>query len=431
MSRTFVRQFDLRVDGAKKLDDVKAWLLDLVAKETKSGEIQTSQVKPVERLNLLKVRLEGSAAGVSRVVANIADGSGLRIQHDSVRVRPPAAPKPDYLVPPPALDYPALVPPPVLDYPDLPALLRIGLEPGLLVPPIRPKPTSMTASETVTVAVVDSGIMVTHPDLEHRLWSGTIGGLPHKHGVRCIGGELSSDIADQDGHGTMLAGTVLSVTGGAPDVRLMAVMFFDARALPGPANAAAAIGFAAKAQPKADIINLSWDISIGSFALEEAIDKACEGGALVVIAAGNSGSDNDRSLAIPAHYRKICPERIITVMATDRYDEKASFSNYGAETVDLAAPGVGVMTTRASLSTTSKNGLKQNPFYRRHVSYNGTSVAAALVSGAAALLKSRNRSLTADALKECLIRTVDPVPGLKCKSGGRLNVANALARCCD
>jgi subtilisin family serine protease len=205
----------------------------------------------------------------------------------------------------------------------------------------------------------------------------------------------------------------------------MAVKFFDADALPGPSNGAAAIEFATGAQPKTDIINLSWDLGIGSFALEKAIEKACDAGALVVIAAGNSGTDNDRARAIPAHYRTIRPEQIITVMATDRYNEKASFSNYGAATVDLAAPGVDIVTTRASLSKASKNDLTRNPFYRRHVSYNGTSAAAALVSGAAALLKSLEPKLTACELKVRLCESVRKMPGLKskCVSGGILDLS--------
>jgi thermitase len=300
-------------------------------------------------------------------------------------------------------------------FPDPRTRHRIGLKPE--------QPPARGASEGPVVAVVDSGMMVTHPDLERRLWRGTIDGQPRDYGARCIGGERGRDVTDQDGHGTRLAGTILTVTGNVP-VQLMAVKFFDADALPGPANGAAAIDFATRAQPKADIINLSWDLGIGSPALKDAIRRACEGGALVVIAAGNSGADNDQAPAIPAHYRKIWPERIITVMATDRYDEKASFSNYGAKTVDLAAPGVDIVTTRASLSRASQADLTQNPFYRKYRSYNGTSAAAALVSGAAALLKSLNPNLTADQLKVKLCTSVRQTTGLKskCVSGGILDL---------
>jgi hypothetical protein len=404
MSAIVVRRFDLRVDDAKELGDVRKWLSSL-AKKKEASERLTSWVKAVERLNLLEVRLEGNSGAISRVVAHIADHPSLRIQRDSVRVGSPAALE--------------------LEYPDPRVLARIGLKPALRVPPVRSTARSVTGTETVTVAIIDSGIMVTHPNLESHLWRGTVDGLPHRYGARCIGGELAPDITDQDGHGTRLAGTILSVTGGRPDIRLMAVKFFDADALPGPSNGAAAIEFATGAQPKTHIINLSWDLGIGSFALEKAIEKACDAGALVVIAAGNSGTDNDRARAIPAYYRTICPEQIITVMATDRYNEKASFSNYGAATVDLAAPGVDIVTTRASLSKASKNDLTRNPFYRRHVSYNGTSAAAALVSGAAALVKSLEAKLTAKELKVRLCESVRKMPGLKskCVSGGLLDLS--------
>lgn len=304
-------------------------------------------------------------------------------------------------------------------YPDARTRNRIGLKPGLPPrdPAARPKPT--------VVAVVDSGMMVTHPDLEGHLWRGTFDKWPRDYGARCIGGERGPDITDQDGHGTRLAGTILTVAGGGPDVRLMAVKFFDADALPGPANGAAAIEFATSAEPKADIINLSWDLGIGSPALKAAIQTACEGGALVVIAAGNSCSDNDCVPAIPAHYREVCPRQIITVMATDRYNEKASFSNYGAKTVDLAAPGVDIVTTRASLSRASQADLTRYPFYRKYRPYNGTSAAAALVSGAAALLKSLYPNLTAYELKDKLCGSVREMPGLKskCVSGGLLDLS--------
>ena len=302
-------------------------------------------------------------------------------------------------------------------YPDARIRNRIGLKPGL---PPRDPPARPASVKPTVVAVVDSGMMVTHPDLQGHLWRGTF-----DYGARCIGGKRGPDITDQDGHGTRLAGTILTVAGGRPDVRLMAVKFFDADALPGPANGAAAIEFATRAEPKADIINLSWDLGIGSPALKVAIQTACEGGALVVIAAGNSGSDNDRVPAIPAHYREICPSQIITVMATDRDDEKASFSNYGAETVDLAAPGVDIVTTRASLSRAAQAELTRYPFYRKYRSYNGTSAAAALVSGAAALLKSLDPNLTAYQLKDRLCGSVRKMPGLKskCVSGGLLDLS--------
>src|SRR5262249_43519653 len=194
-----------------------------------SGKLRCS-IKMVEHGNLLQVRLEGNAVATSRLVAHIADQPRLRIQRDSVRVALPAPPKVDYQDRKPLTA-------PELEYPDPRVLVRIGLEPGSPVPPVR----SVTGKDTVTVAIIDSGMMVSHPDLEGHLWKGTVDGLPHRYGARCIGGGLTPDIVDQDGHGTRLAGTVLSVTGDRPDIRLMAVKFFDSHALPPPAHGAAAI----------------------------------------------------------------------------------------------------------------------------------------------------------------------------------------------
>jgi subtilisin family serine protease len=392
MSPTVVRRFDLRVDQDKALDDVSDLLRKLVRQE--SG-IDPAQIKRAEALSLLEVRLQGDSSAISRVVAQVGGWPNLRIQHDAIRVAAPAGA--------------GLVGPGPRG-----ALIRTGVEPGAWKAPVDPA----TSSASVTVAIVDSGIMVDHPELKENLWTGTVDGR-QAHGARCIAGTRSRDVTDRDGHGTRLAGTILSVARGAPGVRLMAVKFFDADHLPGPGNGADGIDFAV--EHHADIINLSWDLGMGSPGLARAIQAACDAGALVVIAAGNSGTNNDVIPTIPACYRKDRTERIITVMATDRYDEKASFSNYGIRTVDLAAPGVGLVATRAALTGASAvRDRLTRPF-------TGTSASAATVTGAAALLKLRDPSLTAEALKARLTLSASPPRGLKCIHG-RLNLAEARTR---
>jgi subtilisin family serine protease len=402
MSQVVVRRFDVQVEEPRLLAYVRD---SLRAPKT---SLETKQVGA----SLLEVRLAGNVTVVSDVVSTVAGTRGVRIHHDRVRLAQTAQDtslRPDSVYPAPR------------------TLLSIGLKPG---PPPTAPPGDLVAATPTVVAVVDSGMMVTHPDLKGRLWRGTAKGRPREYGARCIGGgDESPDVSDQDGHGTRLAGTILTAAAGAQGIQLMAVKFFDADTLPGPVNGAAAIKFATKAEPKAHIINLSWDLALGSSDLERAIQEACEGGALVVIAAGNSGSDNDLIPTIPAHYRKLCAPQIITVMASDRYNEKASFSNYGATTVDLAAPGVDIVTMRASASGASENELARYPFYRRHRSYNGTSAAAALVSGAAALLRSRTPSLSAIDLKDLLCGSVQTKPSLrsKCITGGLLDIEAAKA----
>jgi len=397
MSPTVVRRFDLRVDQDKTLDDVIERLRKLVAKQPKICPPQIERA--VEPLSLLEVRLEGDATAIEGVMAQIGQWPRLRVQHDAIRVVGPVAHGPDH----PGRRG---------------ALLRIGLQADLESGASKAPVYRATSSTPVTVAIVDSGLMVDHPDLKDHLWTGTVDGAP-ANGACCIGGTLSRDLTDRDGHGTQLAGTILSVSRDAPGVRLMAVKFFDADHLPGPDNGAAGITFAI--EQGADIINLSWDLGMGSPALEDAIQAAYDAERLVVIAAGNSGSNNDEIPTIPACYRKGRDRRIITVMATDRYDEKASFSNYGPRTVDIAAPGVDLRTTRAAL--TGVGGLEG----RAYRSFTGTSAAAAAVSGAAALLKSREPGLTAEDLKTRLASSVRPARGLKCVYG-RLDLAEALTR---
>ena len=156
--------------------------------------------------------------------------------------------------------------------------------------------------------------------------------------------------------------------------------------------------------------------------LEQAFHKACEH-ALVVIAAGNYGSDNDwhggQTLArAPVRYAKDHPEGTIVVMAADE-SGKAWFSNYGRQSVDLAAPGIAITSTRRCLSKEAAR--TPAAAYRTH---GGTSAASALVAGAAALLMSRYPGLSVPQVKRCLVDSVDTLPGLTCASG----VASTLPR---
>lgn len=342
----------------------------------------------------LDVRLGGRPPAVARVLADLRGLRGVRISKDRITVRPDPRYGPHGRV-----------------YPDRRALLRMGVEPD--------EPTAAPAraprADPVVVAIVDSGITVWHPILRGHLWMGD-GAI---HGMRFIDGVSDSDITDENGHGTMLAGVVLAAAARDPAVRIMTAKFFDAATPARPDNAAAAIDFAVRSG--AHIINLSWSVGLGSARLKTAVERACQH-ALVVIAAGNFGSDNDRVFRAPPKYAVDVPTAI-TVMATDAGDEKAWFSNYGHRSVDVAAPGVGIVSTRRLLARTAAAGSRELR------TYSGTSAAAAFVSGAAALLKSRDPQLTATTLKARLMDAVDTVPALerKCIRGGRLNIGKALA----
>jgi subtilisin family serine protease len=384
MAAKVVRRFEVPVARADVLRDVK----DAVEAAVRApGEI-TPKFAEVTRPPLLEVRLEGAASAISKAMKHLAKVPGIRIQHDVTRVQREGRNGPVY--------------------PDPLARVRIGAE---ALPPAGD-------SVPVTVAIVDSGLMVEHPVFKDHLWEGD-GGI---HGKQFIEGKRDNDISDQDGHGTLVAGTVLATAVGAP-VKLMAAKFFDAANSARPDYAASALDFAVKNGAK--IIVLAWDVGIGSAKLEKAFREACKH-ALVVIAAGNYGSDNDwhdgRSWArAPVRYTKDNSASTITVMASDASNEKAWFSNYGRESVDLAAPGIGITSTRRCLS---KAGAEGPTAYGTH---GGTSAAAAHVAGAAALLMSRYSKLSVQQIKECLVRSVDTPPTLKCASGGRLNVGAAVA----
>src|SRR6266511_3924965 len=128
---------------------------------------------------------------------------------------------------------------------------------------------------------------------------------------------------------------------------------------------------------------------------------------------GNSNHDADDRPDFPA---SLDCESLISVAASTSDDEPATFSNYGALTVDLAAPGESVLSTYRGAG--------------HYISFSGTSMASPHVAGAAALLLARSNSLTPSALKALLLATVDPLPQWQGRvvSGGRLNVGSALAR---
>jgi Subtilase family len=257
----------------------------------------------------------------------------------------------------------------------------------------------------VTVAIIDSGIQKTHEDLD----SASISGL------RVIP-PASNNFADDIGHGTMVAGTItahtnnaLGIAGEASNIYIFAVKFNDVRTPPTGVAAVAAIYQALLRGAK--IINASWHVLNVTGLLALAIQSAGSQGCLVVAAAGNSGSDNTEIPTLPASYDF---DNMVVAMASDEHDEKAWFSNYGAN-VDLAAPGVRILST----------GLYYvNPAYR---GYSGTSAAAAYVSGAAALLLKID-DWTPQEIRTHLIASAEPVRKLRglCQANGRLSLSRAV-----
>lgn len=216
------------------------------------------------------------------------------------------------------------------------------------------------ASSSVVVAVVDSGVDPTHPDLAGRV----VAGRDHVAN--------DADPSDEHGHGTHVAGIAaastdngIGIAGTAPGATILSERVLDSTGSGYMSWIAAGIVHAADSG--AQVINLSLSGSTGTRALRDAVLHARAKGAVVVCAAGNDGSS---TLPYPAAY----PE-CITVGATDSSDRRASFSNTGAE-VDLVAPGVSILSTVRGAS---------------YASWNGTSMATPFVSGTAALLVAQGR----------------------------------------
>ncbi len=284
----------------------------------------------------------------------------------------------------------------------------------------------------VIVAVVDSGIRYTHQDLAANMWvnPGESGAGKETNGVDDDGDGYVDDVygvnvlnhsgnPDDDwGHGTHVAGIIgavgnnsLGVTGIAWHTKLMACKFIDGSGNYAVSDAVTALDYARR--KGANVVLAAWGgYSFTSAALRDAFVALRDAGIIVVAAAGNSGTNNDTTPLYPASYEY---PNVISVAATDHADSLASFSDYGALTVDLAAPGSDIL----SCSNTS------NADYR---TLSGTSMASAHVAGAVALVWSHFPTDTYQQVISRIVSTVDPVPALsgKVMSGGRLDLAAAL-----
>lgn len=309
-------------------------------------------------------------------------------------------------------------------YPELWGLNRIGAPAAW---------NSTTGDASVVVGVVDTGIDYTHPDLNFNLWRNP-GEIPGNsldddgngyaddvHGIDVI--ENDGDPRDDDGHGTHVAGTIgavgnnaTGVTGLNWSVSLMALRIGRADQFGETADIMEAFDYAVAMKQRGvnlRVLNNSWGNDFPSAAIREAFRIASAAGILLVCAAGNSGLDSDHFPGFPATFDA---PGVISVAASDEADEPASFTNYGRETVHLAAPGVSILST-----------LKGGPWY---ASFQGTSMASPHVAGAAALLLAKRPDLTRDQLKSVLMDSVDRLPAWETRvvSGGRLNLARAMER---
>ena len=283
-------------------------------------------------------------------------------------------------------------------------------------------------SDKIVVAVLDTGVDYTQKDLVANMWSrpdavpeysdDELGTIDDVHGFDADAD--AGDPMDDNGHGTHCAGIIgaegnngIGISGINWNVSIMPLKFLGKGGFGSTGNAIKAINYAIDRKQhgvNVRVINASWGSTQYSRALEDAIRAAGEQGILFVAAAGNNGSNNDRSAHYPSNFDL---PNVISVAALDRTDTLASFSNYGVKTVHIAAPG------RDIVSTWLGDAFREA---------SGTSMAAPQVSGVAALVLASEPKLTMTKLRERLLSTVDKVDSLQGKiaSGGRVCAANAL-----
>ncbi len=288
-----------------------------------------------------------------------------------------------------------------------------------------------TGSRSVVVAVIDSGIDLTHPDLVANLWvnPGEIAGdgidndsngfVDDIHGWDFV----DHDAVPQDGfgHGTHVAGIIgamgnngVGVTGVNWQVSIMALRIQDDRGAGSTSGMLAALRYATMMRRDHGIMivasNNSWDAPAGySGVVEQAIREHGEAGITFVAAAGNRATDMDVTPHYPGSYEL---SNVITVASLTPQGGLAASSNYGAMSVDVAAPGTVIQSTY-------KNGT--------YATLSGTSMAAPHVTGVVALLAAAKPGITVAEIRGAILGTATPLAALAGKvATGRLNAFAAL-----
>ncbi len=293
---------------------------------------------------------------------------------------------------------------------------------------------AINASNTIVV-VLDTGVDYTHEDLAANIWTNPgekdgqtgidddhNGYVDDLHGINTA--DSTSDPMDIDGHGTHCAGTIgaagnngTGIAGIGWKAQIMPLKFMTHET--GYINRAIECINYALAIKEANnyprmIFNISWGFE-GTFpqSLYNAFVAAQEAGVIMVCSAGNGGKNADVTAHWPSSFNM---DNIIRVGASDANDQKASFSNYGITAVDVFAPGVEILST-----------MPGNTYEK----FSGTSAATPFVTGACALLWSLRSDLSWDQIKANLLNGIEngKTPGAllsKCRTNGRLNLANAM-----
>lgn len=320
---------------------------------------------------------------------------------------------------------------------DLPILRSSALDVDINLPEAYELLTPENHSRPVTVAIVDTGVDISHPALTNHIWTNSLeipdngiddddnGYIDDVNGWDFYNndatvchysltdtGETIASPTDNDNHGTHCAGIVAASEGvlgiaAGIDVRILPLKIHGGEKNSGSiSNAVKAIKYAQSVG--ADICNMSWGTTVYSEILETVMR---ESGMLFVVAAGNSGGNNNSTPLYPASYSL---DNMISVAYVTQFGTLATDSNYGVSTVDIAAPG------EAIYSTTVGGGYHY---------LSGTSMAAPMVSGVAALLYSYGDFLYPQNIKEILLQTLKPMDSLTgyIRHPGIVDASKALA----
>ncbi|MFH2053237.1 MAG: S8 family serine peptidase [bacterium] len=283
-----------------------------------------------------------------------------------------------------------------------------------------------TGSHDVVIGVIDTGVDYNHPDLAANIYANP-GEIPG-NGIDDDGNGFVDDVRgwdfinndndpmDDNGHGTHCSGTIggvgdngIGVAGVNWHVKIMPLKFLSAGGSGSTDDAISCIEYAT--MMGVNLTSNSWGGGGFSEAMRQAIADAGAANVLFVAAAGNSSSNNDTSPHYPSSYTE---DNVVAVAATDHNDELAGFSSYGATSVDLAAPGVNI------LSTLPGNSYGQ---------LSGTSMATPHGAGALGLVFGRFPAIDALDAKNLILNFADPVPDLDgmVLTGGRLNAFMPIA----
>jgi len=323
-----------------------------------------------------------------------------------------------------------------------------------------------TGSSNVVVAVVDQGIDTAHQDLAANIWTNPspgslqgelqISGDVHGYDFNSNTGNLFSGV-DEESHATHVAGIIgatgnngVGISGVNWNVRLMSLKFLNNFGLGDTANAIRACTYARRMRELWDtqgpakganvrVINASFGGDRPTQSFLDAINALNNAGILFVAAAGNvdNGSREANNDLVPHYPSSFNAPNIISVAATNQSDTLASFSHFGKGSVDLGAPGFQILSTTPPCGNPGPFPefpcdpafpLNFGPNTDTYSFFDGTSMAAPFVSGAAALLWAQNPNLTVQQVKSLLLLNGDVQSALvdKTLTGRRLNIGNSF-----